>query len=213
MTETHKCLPPSVIRRLTKYLTHIQVLQTQGVEWVSSQELATNLGLTSSTVRQDLSHVDFSGISRRGYEIGGLCAVLSKVLGADTVWNMIVVGGGNLGRALALHEEFSRRGFNICAIFDNDEKKVGKKIGRLTVQHTHALPSVIRTSKIDVAVIAVPAAAAQGVTDILIASRVRGILNMAQTHIVTPHRVPVVDVRIVASLQELAHAINRRQKS
>jgi len=198
-----------VIRRLTKYLTHVQGLRSRGAEWVSSRELADNLGLTSSTVRQDLSHLDFCGTSRRGYKTCGLYAVLSHVFGADIAWNMVVVGAGNLGRALALHEEFQRRGFHICGIFDSDDRKIGRKIGRLTIQNVRRIPTTIRNNRIDVGVIAVPASAAQRVADLMVASGIRGILNMAQTHIVTPKRVPVVDVRIVATLQELAHAISR----
>jgi redox-sensing transcriptional repressor len=125
---------------------------------------------------------------------------------------MVVVGAGNLGRALALHDEFQRRGFNICGIFDCDARKIGKKIGRLTIQNVRAIPTVVRNNRIDVGVIAVPAAIAQSVADILIASRIRGLLNMAQTHVVSPRHVPVVDVRIVASLQELAHSISRMRR-
>ena len=212
MNAANARVPQSVIRRLTKYLTHLQALRARGIEWVSSQELADNLGLTSSTVRQDLSHIDFSGISRRGYQTEGLCSVLSGVLGADTVWNIVVVGAGNLGKALALHEEFHRRGFHICGVFDSDPRKIGRKIGRLTIQSMRTLPAAVRDSKIDMGVVAVPARSAQGVADILIASGIRGLLNMAQTHVVAPRHVPVVDVRIVATLQELAHAVSQTKR-
>jgi redox-sensing transcriptional repressor len=200
-------IPQSVIKRLTKYLTFVQGLRAEGVDWVSSQDMADALGLTSSTVRQDLSHIDFHGISKRGYETCGFHKVLAKVLGADTVWNMIVIGAGNLGKALALHEEFPRRGYNVCGIFDNDPRKTGRKVGRFTVQHIRDMPRLIKEGNIDVGVIAVPASAAQSVADMLIISRVRGILNMTLTHIVAPKHIVVIDSRIVASLFELSHAI------
>ena len=206
-------IPASVIRRMTKYLTALPGLCAVGRGWVSSQDLAGTLGLTSSTVRQDLSYLDFQGVSRRGYRTDGLMKVLSDVLGSDKAWNMIVVGAGNLGRALALHEEFARRGFNIRGVFDSDAKKIGKRIGRLTVQSVCDIPGVMRSSPIDIGVVAVPAAAAQSTADILIACRVRGLLNLTQTHIVAPQRVPVVDARIVANLQELAHAISTMRRS
>ena len=206
----HKVIPQSVVKRLTKYLTYVQGLRAAGVDWVSSQDIADALGVTSSTVRQDLSHIDFYGISKRGYETCGFHKILAKVLGADVGWNMIVVGAGNLGKALALHEEFSERGYCICGIFDNDPRKTGKRVGHLTVQHIRDMPRAIRDGRIDVGLIAVPAPAAQSVADLLIISRIRGILNMASTHIVAPKHVVVVDARIVASLFELSHAIKAR---
>lgn len=206
----HTVIPQSVVKRLTKYLTYVQGLRAAGVDWVSSQDIADALGLTSSTVRQDLSHIDFHGISKRGYETCGFHKILAKVLGADTIWNMIVVGAGNLGKALALHEEFPRRGYNICGIYDNDTRKTGRRVGKFTIQHVRDMPRCIRAGKIDIGVIAVPASAAQSVADLLIISRVRGILNMTLTHIIAPKHVIVMDARIVASLFELSHAIKSR---
>jgi len=210
MPRQKKAIPPSVIKRLTKYLAYVQRLCAEGVEWVSSLELAKTLGLTSSTVRQDLSHVDFSGTSKRGYETAGLAKVLTGVLGADTEWRMVVVGAGNLGRALALHEEFPRRGFHICGIFDSDKKVIGRRLGKLRVRDVRELAEVVKSEKADIGVIAVPARAAQSVADLLIAAGVKGLLNLALTHITAPKRVAVIDSRIVASLLELAHAIKFR---
>lgn len=203
-------IPQSVLRRLTKYLEHAQVVQARGVEWMSSREIADALGATSSTVRQDLRHLDFSGTSKRGYATDGLKAALRAVLGADVVWSMIVVGAGNLGSALALHEEFVRRGFQLHGIFDADPRKIGRKFGDFRVQSMEELPAFVGKKMIDIGIIAVPAAAAQRVADLLIASRIRGLLNLTFSHIVAPRRVAVVDARIVASLQELAHAIKAR---
>jgi len=166
------------------------------------------LGLTSSTVRQDLSHLDFSGTSKRGYETEGLFRVLVGVLGADKPWNMVVVGAGNLGRALALHEEFSRRGFHIRGIFDADPGKVGRKLGSLTVRRMDELPVLVPEWGVEMGIIAVPATAAQDVADRLIASGVRGLLNLALTHITVPQDVAIIDSRIVASLLELSHLVS-----
>lgn len=197
----------SAVKRMTKYLTAVQAMREEGVEWVSSQDLADALGLTSSTVRQDLSHLEFSGTSKRGYQTRGLEDILSKVLGADTTWRVVVVGAGNLGKALALHEEFPRRGFNIRGIFDNASEKVGTDVGRFKVRDMRDLPAFAGKEKIDVAVIAVPTHAAQQVADIIIASGVKGLLNLALAHIIAPQGVHVVDSRIVASLLELTHSM------
>jgi len=207
------CIPPSVVKRLTRYLTEVQTLRADGLDWVSSQELAEALGLTSSTVRQDLSHVDFSGISRRGYETQGLESVLTAVLGADTSWKAVVVGAGNLGRALALHEDFSRRGFSICGVFDADARKVGARVGALTVQGMRELAATVSARNVQIGIIAVPNSGAQSVADLLIVAGVQGLLNLALTHIVAPPNVSVIDSRVVSSMLELSHAIKTRAQS
>ncbi len=112
-----------------------------------------------------------------------------------------------MGRALATHEEFSRRGFVIRGLFDADEKKIGRKLGNLTIRGMRDLPLCVQKDRIDLGVIAVPAHAAQAVADLLVVSGVRGLLNLALTHVIAPARVQVVDARLVASLQELTHAI------
>jgi redox-sensing transcriptional repressor len=212
MNERHS-IPPSVVTRMTKYLAYVQSLTEKETEWVSSAELAETLGLTSSTVRQDLSHLDFCGTSKRGYETTGLVDVLREALGANMRWRMVVVGAGNLGRALAQHEDFERRDFHICGIFDNDSAKIGTKVGNLKVQGMRELPHAVAKLNVQIGLIAVPAPAAQGVADLLIASRIKGLLNMALTHIVAPRDVAVVDTRIAASLLELSFAIKASSES
>jgi redox-sensing transcriptional repressor len=202
-----KPIPPSVVRRLTKYLTQVQNPIAQGKEWISSNELADELGLTSSTVRQDLSHLDFSGISKKGYEIRKLQKVLKGVLGADQEWKTVVVGAGNLGSAIALHGELVRRGFLICAIFDTDEAKVGESAGHLEIRHSRDIAKVIKKEHVDIGIIAVPASAAQDVADKLISSGVKGLLNLSLTHITVPEGISVIDARMVSSLLELTHSI------
>jgi redox-sensing transcriptional repressor len=208
MVKSSRKLPPTVVKRLTRYLAHTRSLSEEDIEWVSSQEIADALGLTSSTVRQDLSHVDFSGISKRGYETCGLQRILESVLGADRTWNLVVVGAGNLGRALTLHEDFARHGFRIVGVFDNDTGRIGERIGDLAVQDTGQLETVVRSNDVELGVIAVPSDAAQAVADLLVKCGVHGLLNMSQTHVLTRPDVRIVDARIVASLQELAHLIS-----
>jgi redox-sensing transcriptional repressor len=207
MQSPKKTIPPSVVKRLPKYLAYVQSLSTRKLEWVSSNELADQLGLTSSTVRQDFSYFDFSGISKRGYEVQGLQSMLTSILGADTDWKVVVVGAGNLGHALALHEEFPRRGFNIVGIFDADPAKQGKVVGGLTVKPTRELPTVVGDLGVNMGIVAVPAGSAQSVADLLVAAGVKGLLNMALTHIIVPPSVSVIDSRIIASLFELSHSV------
>jgi len=207
MKELRKNIPSSVLKRLTHYYAYVQELRDHGMAWVSSQHIAERLGLTSSTVRQDLSHIDFSGISQRGYDTAGFQKALCSVLGADVRWKLVVVGAGNLGQALSLHGEFARRGFNICGIFDSDTRKIGKKVGSSVIRNVRELGGVVGHEKVDIGVIAVPSSVAQGVADLLVASGISGILNLTFAHIIAPARVSVVETRIVAGLLELSHAI------
>jgi len=206
-------IPISVIRRLPKYLTIAKQLRSEGVEWVSSDVLAEALALTSSTVRQDISHIDFQGISKKGYSTAGLEVVLTLTLGADRESVCVLVGAGNLGRALATHEEFARQGFRICEVFDNHPSVIGEKIGRFVVRDVSELPLVVAGQKVEIGMVAVPHDAAQSVADRLIHAGVRGILNLTTAHITVPTGVALVDTRIIASLRELAYILKVNERN
>lgn len=202
-------MPKPVIRRLPKYLVHVQELREEGVDWASSRDIAGALGLTSSTVRQDLSHMDLRGISKKGYETSQLEAVLRQILGADRMHRVFIIGAGNLGRALAEHGAFSRRGFEICGLFDVDPKLIGRSVGSAKVMSMESLPEQAKQTRIDIGIIAVPSQAAQAVADTLVEAGVRAILNLAYKHVQAPPEVTVVDARIMESLQELAYSLGR----
>jgi len=182
------------------------------VEWVASQALADALGLTSSTVRQDLSHLAVSGISKRGYDARRLEEELRRELGGTTPWKVVIVGAGNLGCALAAHEEFAEESFDVCGLFDSSPRVVGRRVGRLTVQNMAALPGAVRARKASLGILAVPAAAAQEVADRLVSAGVRGLLNLARSHIHVPAGVAVVDARILEHLQELSCLVRLKHR-
>ncbi len=201
-------IPKSVVSRCTGYLTLLQSLSDDGELWVSSGALAERLDLTSSTVRQDLSHISFVGRSKRGYEVEGLRDEIAKVLGVHKTWNVVVLGAGNLGCALAQHQDFSERGFNICGIFDSDLKKVGNVVGSLRVQDFETIRTFVKEHGVTMGILAVPDSAAQKVADAIVSAGVLGILNFTSAHIVVPEgAVACVDARVVASLHELSHAV------
>jgi redox-sensing transcriptional repressor len=183
----------------------VREFRRRGQEWVSSHDLAQALDLTSSTVRQDLSHMDLSGISKRGYASETLERVLGHELAADSVHRVIIVGAGNLGCALAVHGELTRQGFEIGGIFDADPAVVKTKVGRHTVRPMSGLEKVVTSKKIDLAIIAVPAGAAQEVADRLVSAGVQGLLNLTYSHLRVPSSVSTMDVRILEGLQELAY--------
>lgn len=200
-------LPEPVLRRLPRYLIDVQELHANGVTWVSSGELGTALGLTSSTVRQDLSHLDLEGVSKRGYEIEKLMSALIRELGADRKYRVLVIGAGFLGSAIALHGELARYGFEVRALMDVNPEIIGTSVGRLTIRPMSALADVVEREQVDIAIIAVPAAHAQVVADELIAAGVTALLNLALVQLKVSESVRVVDERIVVSLQELAYLL------
>jgi redox-sensing transcriptional repressor len=211
LKEPEPKIPQPVIRRLPKYLVHVQELREEDVVWASSQQIAEALGLTSSTVRQDLSHLDLSGISKRGYETEQLELVLRQVLGADIVHRVVIVGAGNLGRSLAEHGAFTQRGFEICGLFDQSPDLLGRQVGDVKVMPIDRFQDVCREKQVDIGLIAVPTAAAQGVADLMVHCGIRAILNLAYKHIQVPPGVHLVDARIIESLQELAYALGKNR--
>jgi redox-sensing transcriptional repressor len=206
-------VPIPVIRRLSHYLQYVRMQMEQGREWVSSLELAEALEVTSSTVRQDLSWLDISGTAKRGYRTDELECSIVTLVGRDKGSNIVIVGAGNLGRALALHEELPRQGFAVCGLFDADASIAGRKVGKLQVRPMTELPRFVRENNIEIGVIAVPARAAQAVAEELVSAGVHGLLNMSCTHVRTPEEVTVVEARMFSSLSLLSYAIKARKGS
>jgi redox-sensing transcriptional repressor len=202
--------PVAVISRLARYLTYAQSLRKEAVGWVSSRQMAEALDVTDATVRRDLACVGLGGVTNRGYEVEGVCGGLLGFLGADEGWNTVVVGAGNLGKALALHGELARRGFRVRGIFDADGRKVGTRVGALTVQPMAELPQSIVRRKVEIGIVAVPPDAAQSVADVMIISGIKGIFNLALTHVVAPSRVKVVEGRLISALIEIGYAIREK---
>ncbi len=202
-------IPVPVVRRLPRYLIYVRELQETGVEWVSSLELAQALALTSSTVRQDLSHLDMSGVSKRGYRISDLETVLVDTLGGTRTLPVVVVGAGLLGSAIAQHGNLEKNGFEVRAILDSDPALVGKKEGSLRVIPMRNLKKVVADKQIEIGIIAVPSEQAQQVADDLIAAGLKALLNLALVHIQVPEDVTLTDIRIVVGLQELAYGLGR----
>lgn len=202
-----KEIPGPVLRRLPRYLTLVREMKKSGRVWVSSQNLAQSLGLTMSTVRQDISHLALSGVSKRGYEVERLEKALGDELGADTVHRVAIVGAGLLGQALALHGDLAEHRFITSAIFDNSPDVIGKAVGHLHVRPMEDLKRLVRQRRVEIGIISVPAAAAQKVSDHLVEAGVRGLLNLAHAHLTVPSHVHLVEARFIARLQQLAYAI------
>ena len=197
-------MPRPVLQRLPQYLWCVREQKEQGLEFVSSQEIAESLGITPSCVRQDFTHLAVRGISKKGYRVAHLDQVLSKCLGSNREKRVAIVGAGHLGQSLALHGALARYGFRVSAILDESKKVIGRKVGHLTVHSMGELPDIVRQDRIDIGIIAVPAESAQRVADLLILCGVKGLLNLALTRTTAPAGVHLVNSRIVADLLMLS---------
>lgn len=198
-------VPDIVIGRLPIYLRALNLLFEAGQEFTSSQELGQKLGIGSAQIRKDLSHFGEFGKQGTGYEINYLREQISKILHVDREWAVVLVGFGDLGQAIAHYGGFASKGFHIEAIFDNDPAKIGEKTNGKEVQDIKNLAKIIAKLKIKMAVIAVPAAAAQTVSDILIEAGIRAILNYAPITLTVPENVQVQYIDPVVHLQRMTY--------
>lgn len=203
-------LPEATIARLPVYLRALYILAERGVSTVASDELATAAGVNSAKLRKDLSHLGSYGIRGVGYDVDYLVYQVSRALGLTQRWPVVIVGAGNLGRALANYGGFVNRGFKISAILDSEQELVGDAIGGVAVRHVTDLEEVVTSNNVAIGVIAVPAPAAQEVCDRLVAAGVTSILNFAPLVLTVPPGVDVRKVDLSIELQILAFHAQRR---
>jgi redox-sensing transcriptional repressor len=197
------------VGRLSLYLRRLQTLAEQGIKTVSSGQLADDLGITDAQVRKDLAYLGHLGYPGVGYYPQELIAVIRRTLGLNHAWPVVLVGAGNLARALFRYRGFQQQGFHIVAVFDADPKKVGERLDELTVQAMDELGATIAEKQAQLGIIAVPAAAAQSVADALVAGGIRGILNFAPAVVKTPARVSLVAVDLTVQLEQLTFLVQQ----
>ncbi len=202
-------IPDIVIGRLPVYLRTLKLLLERGQEVTSSQELGDLLGISSAQIRKDLSHFGEFGKQGTGYSIPYLCRQLEKILKVDCVWPVILVGAGNLGRALAAYNGFEHRGFRIVALFDTDADKVGEQVGAIRVQGLEALAAIVQQSRCQIAVVAVPAPAAQDVCNQLIEAGIVSLLCYAPITLSTPAHVRVEYIDPVIHFQHMTFYLRK----
>ena len=198
-------VPDIVVGRLPLYLRALSQMAANGTEITSSQELGERLGISSAQIRKDLSQFGEFGKQGTGYNIGYLTDQLKRILKVDRLWDVVLIGVGDLGRAIAHYGGFVNRGYRIVAVFDSDPAKVGTQIGSFIVEDVARLEEEIRRRGVTVAMMAVPADAAQRLTDRLVAAGVRGILCYAPTSIQVPKHVNVQYIDPVLHLQRMTY--------
>jgi redox-sensing transcriptional repressor len=201
-------IPNPAVRRLSLYLRQLEAFQRKDRRTVSSKQLGESLGLTDAQVRKDLAYFGQFGHPGIGYRVEDLIAQVRKILGTDKTWNVLLVGAGNLGRALMAYKGFEKKGFRLAAVFDADASKIGKKQGPFVILPLTELQATIQKHNIRLAIVAVPADHAQDVADQLVAAGLRGILNFAPVSITVPSDVALTAVDLAVQLEQLSFQVN-----
>ncbi|HLB08569.1 MAG TPA: redox-sensing transcriptional repressor Rex [Gemmatimonadaceae bacterium] len=205
-----KRIADSTVRRLSLYLRFLEEFETAGLTTVSSGELAARGGTTSAQVRKDLSFFGSFGKRGLGYQVAELTQRMRRILGLERDWRVIIVGVGKIGAALAQYEGFRQRGFRVVGLYDADPDKIGREIYNLPVHAISALAEDNRESPVDIAVIAVPAAAAQRVVDDVVAAGILGIMSFAPIQLHVPPEVTINTVNMAMELERLSYALSNR---
>ena len=198
-------IPDIVIGRLPFYLRALQHLAQEGHEVTSSHELGRRLGISSAQIRKDLSHFGGFGKQGTGYHIEFLITKLEEVLQVDTEWQVVVVGAGNLGSAIANYKGFTDRGFQIAHVFDSNPNTIGSQIGDFVIRPQTEMLEVIKNENIRVVMLAIPAEYAQEVADELIKAGVRAILNYAPINLDVPEGIQVQYIDPVVHMQHMTY--------
>src|SRR5688572_2876061 len=203
-----EAVPDPAVRRLSLYLRQLETFKKKDRRTVSSKQLGESLGLTDAQVRKDLAYFGQFGHPGIGYRVDDLIAHVRRILGTDKVWNVMLVGAGNLGRALSAYRGFNSKGFQLVAVFDNDPSKVGRRLGPFTIQPLEEMPAAVEKHTIRLAILAVPADHAQEVADQLVAAGVRGLLNFAPVSLTVPPDVALNAVDVAVQLEQLSFQVN-----
>jgi len=198
-------VPDIIIGRLPLYLRALSSMASEGKQITSSQELGARLGISSAQIRKDLSQFGEFGKQGTGYNISFLIEQLRRILHVDKVWDVVLIGAGDLGHAIANYRGFLDRGFQIVTVYDNDPEKIGKEAGNFIVQDTINMIEEIRSKGIQVAMLAVPASEAQTIADRLVEAGIKAILSYAPTSLKVPSDVRIQYIDPVLHLQRMTY--------
>jgi redox-sensing transcriptional repressor len=207
-----KKISESTIRRLSLYYRALSLLEKENYETISSRELAKREKLTPAQVRKDLSFFGSFGTRGLGYPVSELKSRIAKILGINRIWNVAMVGVGNIGSALVSYKEFQKQGFIIKIIFDNDQRKIGSNHKGLTVADIRDMRRLLNEHNIEVVVLAVPAIVAQYIVDEVVAAGIKAILNFAPINLKVPDDVFIRNENMAMELEYLSFAISNDYK-
>jgi len=198
-------IPEDSVKRLSLYLRNLRYLVREGVETISSEALAQDIYVSAAQVRKDLSYFGDFGTRGVGYSVRNLISEIESILGLNKKWSLALVGVGRLGSALLNYRGFQQFGFQFSVAFDNNPEKIGKKIGKVKVEDYSEIEKIIKKEKIKIAVVTVPASAAQEVTDRLVKAGIEAILNFSPRYLNVPPSVSIKTVDIALEVGNLTY--------
>lgn len=206
--DEHARIPQPAIERLSTYLQCVRALRADGILMASSSEIAARTGINAAQLRKDLSYFGEFGTPGLGYDVAALKEHLSRILGLDRTHDILLVGAGHLGTALASYVGWRQRGFRIVAVFDTDSKKIGGALANCTIEHIDDISKINARRKAEMGVVAVPREHAQDVVDKLVAAGVRSILNFAPAAILVRPGITVRNVDLTSQLEVLSYYLS-----
>ena len=202
-------IPDIVVSRLPRYLQVLHQMEQERKQSTSSLELGERIGISAAQIRKDLSHFGEFGKQGTGYSIPYLIDQIQAILKIDRVWDIALVGAGDLGHAIARYQGFANRGFRIAMVFDNDPAKVGKTVDKFQIQDIANLVSAIQQAGIKFAMLTVPAQAAQAVAEELVRAGICAILSYAPIPLNLPSQVYVQYIDPIIQLQHMTYYVGR----
>ncbi|MDI9484812.1 MAG: redox-sensing transcriptional repressor Rex [Bacillota bacterium] len=205
-----EAVPQGVVVRLPIYFRYLTELESAGVERISSAQLGEALDFTAAQIRSDLSYFGSFGQQGYGYNVSELLHQVKQILGLQRVYSMVLVGAGNLGKAIGSYEGFRKRGFDIKAVFDIDPHLIGNHHAGCVIRSLDELPKYLEENQVDIGIIATPKEAGQSICDLFVQGGVPSIWNFSPTHLNTPDEVIVEDMHLTDSLLRLAFRMNER---
>lgn len=206
-------IPRATIQRLAVYVQVLEDLHKSGEKVISSDGLAKACGVNPSQIRKDLAYFGEFGVRGVGYVIQDLLAAIQQSIGIDKIWNVCLVGVGNLGRALLRHQALRERGFIVLAAFDCDPFKIGEDVAGLEVFCTRRLKEKVSELKLEIGIITTPPERAQKAANYLVEAGIKGLVNFAPARISVPSRVAVEYVDFIHNLFSVAFSITHAQES
>jgi len=212
MKKNRTRIPSVTINRLSIYYRYLERLSEtekgRNLKTISSQKISQITGINSTQVRKDLAYFGEFGKRGIGYPINNLVKELRKILGLDKKWKIIIVGAGNLGKALINYQGFKKRGFLVKGIFDNNSTKIGKKIDNILIYDVKDMEEFIREWNIQIGILAVPANSAQNIANKMVAGGIESILNFAPICLKLLPKIKINNVDLSIELDGLTYYLN-----
>lgn len=212
MKESERNVPSVVVKRLPRYYRYLSELLNQGVKRISSNALSDKMNVTASQIRQDFNYFGGFGQQGYGYNVEYLHGAIGDILGLNDGDTMVIIGAGNLGKALASHDTFEKRGFKLVGIFDNNPNVIGTVINGREVMDVSDLEDFIQRERVDIGVITVPRGAVEETVERLVKSGVKGLFNFSYMELKLGKDVAVENVHLSDPLMTLSYKIKEKKQ-